>query len=111
MVDDLGSDDDTTYNSSSSISTKDQIAHSHSLDSNPLAIQPMAMGRTVDGGIAGLKVGVLSGVTEDLSDARSLPSVYGGAVGDIYMVDPNTSSPWTAANADDAETVYQHVAG
>jgi hypothetical protein len=109
MVDDLGSDDDATYNSSSAASTKDQIGHSDSLNSAPLALQPLAHARRANDGTAGLKVGILSGATEDLGDASALGDEYAGVSGDIYEVDPNTSAAWTATNADAAETVYQHV--
>lgn len=107
-VDDLGSDGDSTYNYSTTTTTKDQIAHSDSLNVSPLALQPMVMARYIPTGSANIKVGVLSGATEDLDSAVALADTYSGIPGKIYEVDPNTSSAWTASNADAAETVYEH---
>lgn len=107
-VDDIGSDGDTTYNSSTATTTKDQIAHGDTLSVAPVALQPMVMARYVPTGSANIKVGVLSGATEDLDSAVGLGSSYDGVRGKIYEVDPNTSSAWTASNADSAETVYEH---
>lgn len=109
-VDDLGSDADTTYNYSTTTTNKDQIAHSDSLASAPLALQPLSMARAEGPGTGAIKVGVLSGATEDLDTAKGLPEgSYTGVRGLIYETDPNTASAWTQTNANNAETVYQHI--
>lgn len=110
QVDDIGSDGDTTYNSSTATTTLDQIAHGDSLNVAPLALQPMVMARYVPTGSANIKVGVLSGATHDQDSAVGLGSTYDGVQGKIYETDPNTASAWTAANADAAETSYEHAA-
>jgi hypothetical protein len=104
-----GNDGDTTYNTSTLVTTKDQVAHSDTLNVAPLAIQPMAFARYIPAGAANLQVGILSGGTEDLASLAGLSDTYKGIVGTIYEVDPNTSSAWTASNADAAETVYKHA--
>ena len=110
MVDEYGSDGDTTYNYSTAATNLDQIAHSDTLAVAPLAIQPMVMARYVPTGSATLKVGVLSGATHDQDSAVGLSDTYGGVRGKIYVNDPNTASAWTAGNADAAETTYEHAA-
>lgn len=108
-VDEYGHDTDTTYNSSSATTTKDQIAHSDSLSTAPTAIQPMVMTKAEDSGYAAIKVGVLSGATEDLDSVEPVGGgSYQGVPGKIYEIDPNTSSAWTSTNANNAETVYEH---
>lgn len=109
-VDDLGNDGDSTYNSSTATSTLDQIAHTDSLNVAPLALQPLVIARYVPTGSANIKVGVLSGTTHDQAAAEGLTDGYRGYVGDIYENDPNTAAAWTAANADAAETTYEHAA-
>ena len=111
MVDETTNPDgDTTYNASTSTGTKDQIAHSaiHSL--GPAAIQPIACAKADGGGVANVKVGVLSGATESLGNAAGVADSYQVVRGLIYETDPNTSAAWTAAAADAAETVVQHAA-
>lgn len=110
QVDDIGSDDDTTYVSSTATTTLDQIAHSDTLNVAPLAIQPMVMARYIPTGSANIKVGVLSGTTHDQDGAVGLSDSYDGVQGKIYTTDPNTASAWTAANADAADTSYEHAA-
>jgi hypothetical protein len=109
MVDDDGSDDDTTYNLSTAVGTKDRIAHSFTLPFAPLAIQPLAMARASGDGYARAKVGVYSDGSEVLSEAQGYLQQYIGQAGDFITEDPATSSAWTAAGANAAETVIQHV--
>jgi hypothetical protein len=107
-VDDIGSDDDATYNYSTTSTTKDQIAHSYSLDVDPLVVQPLAMGR-YESTAESLKVGILSNTTEDLDTAKALGATYSGVRGKLYVTDPDTASAWSASGADAAETVYEHA--
>lgn len=110
QVDEVDFDADTTYNESTAAATLDQIAHSDSLSIAPLALQPMVMARYVPTGSASIQVGVLSGATHDQESAEGLSDGYEGRKGKIYETDPNTASAWTAANADAAETSYDHAA-
>lgn len=109
-VDELGNDGDTTYNASTATSTLDQLAHSDSLDDDPIALQPLVIARYVPTGSANIKVGVLSGTTHDQASAEGITDGYRGYLGKIYETDPDTASAWTASGADAAETTYEHAA-
>lgn len=109
-VDDIGSDGDSTYNSSTATTTLDQIAHSNTLAVAPLCLNPMVMARYVPTGSASIKVGLLSSTTHDQASAVGLGETYDGVQGKYYVNDPNTASPWaSAAAADAAETTYEHA--
>ena len=109
MVDELGADNDTTYNESTVVTDQDAIAHSDTLEDDPLAIQPVIFARKEGNGEAAVKVGVRSSTTENLDTVeRPLAPAYAGRVGLIYEDDPHTAIAWVAANADAAETLYNH---
>lgn len=108
-VDEIGPDDDTTYNSSTATTTKDQIATSDTTPAAPLAVQPVVRGRYIPTGSANLKVGLKSGATEDQDSAVAIDSAYANYHGKIYETDPNTSSAWTVSNADSSEVSYEHA--
>lgn len=108
QVDEIGADGDTSYNESTAAVTLDQLAHSDSLNVAPLALQPLVMARYVPTGSSNIQVGVLSGATHDQDAEVGISDTYDGYPGKIYETDPNTASAWTAANADAADTSYEH---
>lgn len=110
-VDDDGADGDSTYNSSSTPGTKDQIAHSQAVEySGAICVRPVAMARSDGVGTAGVQVGVLSDGVESLSgDAGLVSESYQPVRGDFLTTDPSTAAAWTKTNLDAAETVVKHT--
>ena len=112
-VDEIGPDGDSTYNSTTVLTDTDSMLTSKALDEDPLALQAMAHVRYVPGTGSTVRVGIKSdpggSPTESFGSALALTADYHGVRGAIEEVDPDTSSAWTAANADAAETVYEQV--
>ena len=111
QVDEIGSDEDSTFNQSTTLQT-DSLTTTRALDDDPIAIQPMGHARKVSGAST-LRFGTKSDPggtpTESFGSALGLADSYLGVVGAIDEVDPDTASPWTAANADAAEIMYEQV--
>lgn len=107
-IDDDAQDGDTTYTESTTVTDKLQVAHAGDLTEAPKTVWPVCFARN-NGGGGNLKVGVLSGATDDLSAAKATAATYDGIQGSVYENDPNTSSPWTLTAANAMELSIEHA--
>lgn len=107
-VDDATLDEDTSYNESSTPSDRDQLGIPNlGFAGQAVAVIVKAAQMLVDPGTTKLKLGFLSGVSEDLSAAMdpTLAAYYNLIYASV--ADPATSDPWTAATLAAAEAIYE----
>lgn len=110
-VDEQAADDDTSHNESPTVTNQDRL----SVESLPAAVktvysvQAKILVKDPDGtATEDVKVGLNSG-TESLGSAKALSTGYEQFEGPLETVDPNTSSPWTEANVNATDVVYEHA--
>lgn len=103
-------DGDTTYNESSTPGNKDRLGHNVTHDAGPVAIQALAWVRANGDGFAKVRNGVYRGGSEAVGAVEQISESWAVIRGPIQETDPSTASAWTAAGADAAETVIEHVA-
>jgi len=107
MVDDSTPDDDTTYNSSTTIGNKDTYnfaALGRTGDVKGVFIRNMCRS---DSGAAGVRNIARIGGTDYFSGAMALTTSYTLQVS-IHELSPATSSPWTVSEIDGAEFGVEH---
>lgn len=109
-VDETGMDSDTTYNYSATSGNTDLFAHA-ALSSAPNTIFAVSVGvcaRKEDVSNQQMKTQLVSGTTTQDGAAQNLATVY-LYQRDIYINDPDTGSPWTAAGVNNSIIGYKHV--
>jgi len=96
-VNEGGSDGDTTYVSSSTVSQKDEYNQSGITDSpaNIYAVEAQYVGRKDDAGTRQVRSNVKSGSTTSNGTTNTMSSSYAMYRGGILTTDPNTSAAWT----------------
>lgn len=110
-VDEIGPDENTTYNSSSTVGHRDSLGHSgisgtiNSIE----AVIGMVRARKEGGGASTMKVGVYRAASESQGSAEALALSYGWFY-HITTVDPSTSVAWIEAGFNAAEGSYEKAA-
>lgn len=108
-VDEIGPDEDTTYNESDGTSGhRDSFTGDGISGVTVLSVCALARARKTGAGSASLKVGAVHGGSEDQSAAKSLSTEY---LTKAHFVDdcPSTAAAWTTAQVTAAEASYEVV--
>jgi hypothetical protein len=106
-VDEVGPDEDTTYNRTTTNGDRDSLGHSGSgTVASAIAVMAIARARKEDANNASLKLGVKYGGSESLSAAKSLATSY-AYITEIFDDVPGGSG-WTAAQLAAAESLYEN---
>jgi hypothetical protein len=107
-VDEVPSDDDTTYNRSTTSTDKDSLGHSSPPSmATVVAVQEMVRARKEDANDGSIKVGTRYSSNESQSASLSLDTSY-KYVWEIFEDVPGGSG-WTAAEVEAAESSYENV--
>ena len=111
MVDEIGPDDDTTYNESNNPTDDDllNIADPATTGQTVFAMQPFAYARKTSAGARGLGVKVERGGSESTPDDQTLSTVY-TYIWEVEENDPNGGGDWTVVNANAATIGYEVTA-
>lgn len=107
-VDEVGPDDDTTYNRSTTNGDRDSLGHSGLGNvATAISVEVLVRARKEDANNSSIKVGVKHGANETLSGEKALSTAY-AYVSEIFDDVPGGSG-WTAAQLAAAESLYQNV--
>lgn len=107
-VDEIGPDDDTTYNRSTTSTDLDQLTHSGlSGVQAVIAVAPIVRARKEAGGTDKLKLGTLHSGTHGQGSDKGLSEDYEYYI-DIFEDVPGGSG-WTPTQLNNAETSYQNT--
>ena len=108
MVDEIGPDDDSTYNEANTVTDDDllTIADPAATGQTVYALAPFAYARKVDAGARGLGVKIERGGSESTPTDQVLSTTY-GYIQEIEENDPNGGGDWTVVNANAATFGYE----
>ncbi len=110
-VDDVEADDDTTYNSSNTVTDKDRLTL-EDLPESPdtiFAVQTKLLTKQTEPGALKVKSGVFAGTTED-QNAGFTPGLEYEYHTHLMTVNPDDAAPWEEADVNALQVQYEHVA-
>jgi len=106
-VDEIGPDEDTTYNESDGTSGhRDSFTGDGISNVDVLSVGTLVRARKTSTGVASLLVGALHSGSEDQSAAKALSEDYLTLI-EFFDDCPSTSSSWTTAQVSAAEASYE----
>lgn len=110
-VDEIPSDNDTTYNEDSTATNKDAYTLEDWTGTSKIPLRVWVEGRIRDTVAAGnqVKLGVRSGGANYMSGNLSLVTSYMRVIGTAYKTDPADAAAWTDADIDALEAVIETV--
>ena len=106
-ADEIGPDEDTTYNESDGTAGhRDSFETAGVSAMSVLSVGVLVRARKTDTGAATLLLGAVHGASEDQSTAKALTEAYLTQV-EFFDVCPSTSAAWSAAEVTAAELSYE----
>lgn len=115
-VDEQNVNDDTDYNSATSVVTDTYAFQNLSVNTIVNAVQPFAIARFDDGGPHEIALVVRPGSTDNIGISQSMPFQNNGNDGSTYLGyydpfdnNPDTASAWTASEVDASEFGMRYI--
>ena len=107
MVDEIGPDEDATYNESDGTSGhRDSFETAGIAGATVLSVQVLTRARKTGGGASSLLLGIEEGGTEEQSAAKALTVDY-LTLSEFFDLNPDTLAAWTPAEVTAAENSYE----